>query len=188
MKKQIIVYNSSPYFFLQNFITRPPISSPVHLLHLPSFRLLHYFFLQFSNCLSRFSFAPDPWSSAYASFTFDLLQYFPNFPNDGCTPPTLVPLITCNCTICKSILAFISIFLIFHRWFLPTPTCPHSSHSPLTLLWFWVPVIVTHPPLSIHSHHHNNNDNHYNADHNNNAHNCHTPTIINPYSSSPYYC
>ena len=60
----------------------------------------------------------------------------------------------------------------------PHPTCTHSSHSPLTLLWFWVPVIVTHPPLSIHTHHHNNDNNHYNADHHNNAHHCHTPTII----------
>ena len=44
----------------------------------------------------------------------------------------------------------------------PHPTCPHSSHSPLTLLWFWVPVIVTHPPLSIHTHHHNHDNNHHN--------------------------
>lgn len=73
---------------------------------------------------------------------------------------------------------FYYIFLIFHRWFLPTPTCAHSSHSPLTLLWFWVPVIVTHPLLSIHTHHHNNNNNHYNADHRYNVHHCHTPTII----------
>ena len=86
--------------------------------------------------------------------------------------PHLSPLI------CKSILDVMNIFLIFHRWFLPTPTCPHSSHSPLTLLWFWVPVIVTHPPLSILTHHHNNNDNHYDPDHHNNAHHRHKPTIV----------